>query len=989
MRCNTRALAPLALGAALALVFAGCSGSTRDDASDTVAPDAVISPNACARVADGAPCDDADPCTVDDVCQEGACVGGGALDCGRAGACEVARCEAGVGCVIAPLPDGEACALACFEAATCRAGACEGVAGAAVTCPASSDPCVAALGCDPATGACVVVTSAAEGTTCDRDDDPCTLDACDGAGVCASTEARVTCAAESAADPCFTHACVAKLGCVAVEFVAGASCDDGDPCTMSDTCVAGEDGARGCAGAPVPIDDGDPCTADACVDGAVSHAPLDGVVCDDPDDLCVGAGLCDAGVCDLAVIVSCDDGDPCTVDTCEAATGTCAHALAPTGTACDDGDACTTADACDAGLCLGATVADCCGNGVCEAGESCACGDCAGESCDDGDACTSGDVCQGGACGGATVADCCGNGACEAGEGCGCSDCEGESCSDAGACVSDATCQGGACTGTTVADCCGNGACEAGEGCACADCEGAACEDGDPCTDADVCNGGACVAGPVDPCCGATGGVSVPCGPARRFVTAAGYDSNSARLVVLDAADGATLASFSSGVTGQGFDGVVASADGRWAAGWGTGTASSTTYGHYGFYDLSTDPPTKTGGITSGSVVQAIQEVVMLPGDRALGVSKNTSSDGGMVFVDLATGAVIARVPRKKPNYGWDRAKLGPDGRSLVAWSTGWPTQSALGYLSVFDVSVDPPVEVLHYDDSDDWPSSSVVRIQDAALTGCGGQLVVASEDLSVIDVATGQRVLYAGATDWLRGMAQMRFTDDEALLFVREWHGSSSAYSGYHVFDFSGGTPAKTHTMMATDKENLYTADIATIPGTHLGASAADMAAIWDLDTGTRVWGAGVDMNGLVRVTDDGARVLFVGENDYTTNVRVMNVEGASPTTVGSGTAFQYIGAAEVVPGTHRALLMGRSLYVLDLDTFTVEASWALPSGTDPYAGAAISCDGTRAVAWTAFEEYGGYRDVLNLTSVPATRLGHETGCDSCRNIPGAAAAP
>lgn len=42
---------------------------------------------------------------------------------------------------------------------------------------------------------------------------------------------------------------------------------------------------------------------------------------------------------------------------------------------------------------------------------------------------------------------------------------------------------------------------------------------------------------------------------------------------------------------------------------------------------------------------------------------------------------------------------------------------------------------------------------------------------------------------------------------------------------------------------------------------------------------GRAVDMNGLVRVTDDGARVLFVGENDYTTNVRVMNVAGTSPT--------------------------------------------------------------------------------------------------------------
>ena len=50
----------------------------------------------------------------------------------------------------------------------------------------------------------------------------------------------------------------------------------------------------------------------------------------------------------------CDDGNECTVDTCNATTG-CAHS-ALDGTACDDGDLCTVADACDDGNCAAADV---------------------------------------------------------------------------------------------------------------------------------------------------------------------------------------------------------------------------------------------------------------------------------------------------------------------------------------------------------------------------------------------------------------------------------------------------------------------------------------------------------------------------------------------------------------------------------------------------------------------------------------------------------
>ncbi len=51
-----------------------------------------------------------------------------------------------------------------------------------------------------------------------------------------------------------------------------------------------------------------------------------------------------------AVAADCDDGNPCTTDTCSAE-GACANAPRPDGATCDATDACTSADTCVAGLC--------------------------------------------------------------------------------------------------------------------------------------------------------------------------------------------------------------------------------------------------------------------------------------------------------------------------------------------------------------------------------------------------------------------------------------------------------------------------------------------------------------------------------------------------------------------------------------------------------------------------------------------------------------
>ena len=146
------------------------------------------------------------------------------------------------------------------------------------------------------------------------------------------------------------------------------ACDDLQACTENDTCVAGV-----CSGAPIPdclgcadvgeCDDGDACTFDECLEGRCEWA-LD---FDDLVDCCDPVG---------GLLTPIDDGDPCTNDICDPATGQVTHPTAEVGTACDDGYSCTALDACDMfGECIGTAV----DNLSCSADS-----DCYGQLCDVG-----------------------------------------------------------------------------------------------------------------------------------------------------------------------------------------------------------------------------------------------------------------------------------------------------------------------------------------------------------------------------------------------------------------------------------------------------------------------------------------------------------------------------------------------------------------------------------------------------------------------------
>ncbi|MBI5495034.1 MAG: hypothetical protein HY904_08390, partial [Deltaproteobacteria bacterium] len=132
-------------------------------------------------------------------------------------------------------------------------------------------------------------------------------------------------------------------------------CDDGDACNGVESC----DSAGVCAaGVPPAVDDGNPCTVDGCdpASGVTHVASAAGTACGD-GNACNGDEACDgAGTCAAALPVVCAALDQChDVGTCDPATGACSNPAKPDGTACSDGDACTQTDACVGGACAGAS----------------------------------------------------------------------------------------------------------------------------------------------------------------------------------------------------------------------------------------------------------------------------------------------------------------------------------------------------------------------------------------------------------------------------------------------------------------------------------------------------------------------------------------------------------------------------------------------------------------------------------------------------------
>ena len=481
-----------------------------------------------AAVADLTPCDDADACTWATTCVAGQCGQGTPLACNDGNPCTSNSCDAIEGCVFegrdeGSCDDGDPCSVAdacsaglckglpdpacacvteddcdihedaslCNGVMLCDAGQCKLDQGSVVDCPPAATCRVST--CKPATGSCGVQI-AANGTDCD-DGNPCTSGDLCSEGTCAGQSGACECAVDSDCAPfqletfdlcqgplvcvdgscepdaeqavvcvddtvesCITTACDPPTGlCVTLAMPEGSSCPATNPCAPAGTCRLGK-----CKAAPADCDDGDPCTADSCVPGAgCEHTPATGA-CDDGDACSVG-DTCVDGVCTAGVTAVCDDLNPCTADMCIAGPVGCTVQMLDDGAACANSDPCLEPGVCEAGTCVDQQPVTCedpgpCLSSSCVAFEGCLSKfDPNGSPCDDGNPCTQEGQCSAGECVALPLP-----------------------CSDGNACTVDG-CDEGGCVYELVAT-------------------GVPCQPGDPCFEGGTCDLGECVGGEPLPC---------------------------------------------------------------------------------------------------------------------------------------------------------------------------------------------------------------------------------------------------------------------------------------------------------------------------------------------------------------------------------------------------------------------------------------------------------------------------------------------------------
>ncbi len=194
--------------------------------------------------------------------------------------------------------------------------------------------------CDFSTGLCRYVPN--PGAACD-DDNLCTTDdLCQEDATCSGIPEECT-----ALDQCHgVGTCDPGTGiCSDPLKPDGSACSDDSVCTDQDQCLAGI-----CIpGPPISCDDANPCTDDPVCDsqsGCVHTNLPDETSCSD-ENFCNGDEVCQNGVCTAGVPPSCDDGNPCTEDSCDLGTNDCLHSPIDTGqTTCGVGACERTVDNC-------------------------------------------------------------------------------------------------------------------------------------------------------------------------------------------------------------------------------------------------------------------------------------------------------------------------------------------------------------------------------------------------------------------------------------------------------------------------------------------------------------------------------------------------------------------------------------------------------------------------------------------------------------------
>ena len=363
------------------------SGPAMDCNDGNVCTDDSCLAGLCSHAANDAGCDDGNPCTTGDHCTGGLCAPADALDCDDANVCTTDWCSPALGCVhnhnALPCDDGNACTAG----DVCENGQCQG--GSAVNCNdgnlCTNDSCEPGTGClhvDNTTpcndgDACTTGDVCADGAcagpgklNCD-DGNLCTDDSCDPVAGCGHTFNTAPCNDGNPCttdDECLQAACLGgpdldcndnnictddgcdpDAGCT--HQVNTLACDDGDACTTGDLCALGA-----CAGtAELNCNDGNLCTDDACEPAIGCVYDDNALPCND-SDVCTTGDTCQAGDCTGTGLLDCDDSNVCTDDSCDPLVG-CLHP--PNQEPCDDGSACTLEDQCAAGVCTGGPAPEC------------------------------------------------------------------------------------------------------------------------------------------------------------------------------------------------------------------------------------------------------------------------------------------------------------------------------------------------------------------------------------------------------------------------------------------------------------------------------------------------------------------------------------------------------------------------------------------------------------------------------------------------------
>jgi hypothetical protein len=356
----------------------GMSGVECPDAAKCFVSACVPSTGQCSTwpAANGVHCDNGDPCSLDDTCEDGVCLADEQIcTCEQDADCAVFA-QAGFNLCLGPLicesgfcaPDSSE-QIVCEPQGACLHVACQPDTGLCATIPLADDsPCDASELC-PTGGACQQGQCVANAPPCD-DDDPCTADSCAGDSTCTHEPFSGPCedgdpctSGETCVDllcsggtpqkcddlnPCTIDACAPALGgCIFEDQADGVDCASGDPCLEGGTCSAGQ-----CADQlPVVCDAEGPCMKAVCLPGeGCAQKNVENDVTCSTGDLCEKEGVCEEGICQ-SLPLSCNDDNPCTADTCDSDLEGCVHTNKVDGVNCDSSDPCVENSQCTQGVC--------------------------------------------------------------------------------------------------------------------------------------------------------------------------------------------------------------------------------------------------------------------------------------------------------------------------------------------------------------------------------------------------------------------------------------------------------------------------------------------------------------------------------------------------------------------------------------------------------------------------------------------------------------